>query len=224
VLSGSIVRRLLQWSERPLPAVGVVDGIDDRAIVRAVDDDVSAQLAAAASFLRDIAQRGSVDSEHAQRARALALDLRGRLVAEASATWLERVVRGRPVQVDDPERLADRMSVSQRAALRAMIDALLAHPESGFVSARIALHASDSGDVAVAMRINTTLPEGRRISFLAPYYVSLSSAVHDIRWRDGANLDVEFEVPATPTAGRAPLVQRTPRVTESAQGSDQRPE
>ncbi|MGY6498253.1 MAG: hypothetical protein ACXIUP_08500 [Microcella sp.] len=217
VLSGSIVRRLVRWSERPLPVAPAIgpEGIDDRALVRAVDDDISEQLSAAVTFLRTIAHSGEVTDEDAREARSLSLELRARLIADASATWLERVVRGHPVKLDDPDRLADRLSVSQRTALRAMIDALLAHPESGFVSARIALRASDSGDVAVAMRINTTLPEGRRVSFLAPYYVSLSATVRDIQWRDGASLNVEFEAQAETTTGRAPLVQRTPRTQAS---------
>jgi hypothetical protein len=221
VLSGSIVRRLMRWSERPLPGAPAIgpEGIDDRALVRAVDDEISEQLAAAVTFLRTVARRGEVTDRDARRARSLSLELRARLIADASATWLERVVRGHPVDVDDPERLADRLSVSQRTALRAMIDALLAHPESGFVSASFSLRGSVSGDVAVAMRINTTLPEGRRISFLAPYYVSLSAAVRDIHWRDGASLSVEFEAPAETTTGRAPLVQRTPRI-ETTEGRD----
>lgn len=212
VLSRSIVRRLLQWSERPLPMPSAGPaGIDDRALVHAVDGEVSEQLSSAIAFLRGVAERGAVDETDMQRARALALDLRHTLLAEATATWLERVVRGHPVELDDPDRLADRLTVAQRTALRAMLDALMAHPESGFVSARIALRASDDHEVAVAMRISTTLPEGRRVTFLAPYYVSLSAAVRDIRWRDGADLEVSFAAPAETTTGRAPLVQRTPR-------------
>lgn len=227
VLSGSIVRRLLSWSERPLPAAPV-DGlvpIDDRALVRAVDDEVSEQLAAAVTFLRDVAQHGEITETDAHHARALSVDLRARLLADASATWLERVVRGHPVELEDPDRLADRLTVAQRTALRAMIDALVAHPESGFVSARITLRSIGAGDVAVAMRINTTLPEGRRISFLAPYYVSLSAAVRDIQWRDGASLKVEFEAPTGMTTGSAPVIQRTPRRASSQNDDDsQRPE
>lgn len=214
VLSRSIVRRLLQWSERPLPMPSMApDGIDDQALAHSVDGEVSEQLSSAIAFLRGVADRGAVDETDMQRARALALDLRHTLLAEATATWLERVVRGHPVELDDPDRLADRLTVAQRTALRAMLDALMAHPESGFVSARIALRASDDHEVAVAMRISTTLPEGRRVTFLAPYYVSLSAAVRDIRWRDGADLEVSFAAPAETTTGRAPLVQRTPRAT-----------
>lgn len=214
VLSRSIVRRLMQWSERPLPRpTAGVAGIDDRALAHSVDSEVSEQLASAVAFLRGVAERGSVDEADIQRSRALALDLRHTLLAEATATWLERVVRGHPVELDDPDRLADRLTVAQRTALRAMLDALMAHPESGFVSARIALRASDDLHVAVAMRISTTLPEGRRVTFLAPYYVSLSAAVRDIRWRDGADLEVAFEAAAETPTGRTPLVQRTPRAT-----------
>ena len=63
--------------------------------------------------------------------------------------------------------------------------------------------------VAVALRILSTLPEGRRVTFLAPYYVTLQAAVDDIRWRNGTTLEVDFEVPVTDAAPSA-VVQRSP--------------
>ena len=81
VLSGSIVRRLVRWSERPLPVAPAIgpEGIDDRALVRAVDDDISEQLSAAVTFLRTIAHSGEVTDEDAREARSLSLELRARL-------------------------------------------------------------------------------------------------------------------------------------------------
>ncbi|MFN3707273.1 hypothetical protein [Microcella sp.] len=226
VLSASIVRISMRWSGRSkslLPSLGAPT-IDDHHLVRAVDDDISEQLVAAVTFLRDVAHRGEIREGDADRARALSLDLRARLLADASATWLERIVRGHPIELQDPDRLADQLTVAQRTALRAMIDALVSDPESGFVSARVTLRSIGAGTVAVALRITTTLPEGRRISFLAPYYVALSAAVRDIRWHDGASLKVEFEAPIDMTTGSAPTIQRTPRRLSSQGDESQRPE
>lgn len=217
--SQQVTLRLQRWSERPL-RVGTVTPLDDSELAAAVDQDVSQQLASAVAFLRGVARRGSVDAVDAERSRELAEELRAHLLAEANDTWLQRVVRGHTVTVADPARLADRLSLPQRTALRAMLDALLAHPDSGFVSANITLREAEGGAVGVALRIHTTLAEGRRVTYLAPYYVSLQSTVSDIRWRNGAALEVEFEAagdtgadgaPGHTATGRPSLVQRTPR-------------
>jgi len=159
--------------------------------------------------VREVLERGAVTEQDRERARALAAALRAELIAEAEETWLERLVRGRPIEVDDADRLAERLSLPQRTALRAMLDALLARPDSGFIAGRVELKAADQGTVAVALRILSTLPEGRRVTFLAPYYVTLQAAVDDIRWRNGTTLEVDFEVPVTEAAPRA-VVQRSP--------------
>lgn len=227
--SQQVTLRLQRWSERPL-RVPTVTSIDESELAAAVDQEFSHQLASAVAFLRGVARRGSVDAVDAERSRELAEELRAHLLAEANDTWLQRVVRGHAVTVADPARLADRLSLPQRTALRAMLDALLAHPDSGFVSAQITLREAAGGAVGVALRIHTTLAEGRRVTYLAPYYVSLQSTVSDIRWRNGAALEVEFEAagesgsdgaPGQTTTGRPSLVQRTPR---RADRKPQRPE
>ena len=230
--SQQVTLRLHRWSERPLRAERS-RLFDDSELAAAVDQDVSQQLASAVAFLRGVARRGSVDETDADHSRELAQELRAHLLAEANDTWLQRVVRGHAVTVADPARLADRLSLPQRTALRAMLDALLAHPDSGFVSANISLREADGGVVAVALRIHTTLAEGRRVTYLAPYYVSLQSTVTDIRWRNGAALEVEFEAAGDMTGsdgtlgqsvtGRPSLVQRTPRRPDRTPCADDRP-
>lgn len=225
----TVVTRLLRgWNERPLPAVATgpepepdpdarrePNEADDRAesaraeLAARVDEAMSARLAAPLQLLRGILDRGVVEPEDQRRALELAAALRADLVAQADATWLDRLVDGQPVRVVDPERLADRLSLPQRSALRAMLDALLAHPASGFVEGRIELLPADRGTVAVALRIVTTLPEGRRETFLAPYYVTLQTVVNGIRWRNGTALEVDFEVPVAEATSR-PVVQRSP--------------
>ncbi len=217
----SVVTRLFEtWNERPLGVDGESGDASDRertaeasatgiALIDRVDADMSARLAAPLRFVREVLERGAVTEQDRERARALAAALRAELIAEAEETWLERLVRGRPIEVDDADRLAERLSLPQRTALRAMLDALLARPDSGFIAGRVELKAADQGTVAVALRILSTLPEGRRVTFLAPYYVTLQAAVDDIRWRNGTTLEVDFEVPVSEAAPRA-VVQRSP--------------
>lgn len=217
----SVVTRLFEtWNERPLGVDGETGDPGDRegaaeasasgfALIDRVDADMSARLAAPLRFVRDVLERGAVTEQDRERARELAAALRAELIAEAEETWLERLVRGRPIEIDDADRLAERLSLPQRTALRAMLDALLAQPDSGFIAGRVELKAADRGTVAVALRILSTLPEGRRVTFLAPYYVTLQAAVDDIRWRNGTTLEVDFEVPVTDAVPSA-VVQRSP--------------
>lgn len=209
-----VVTRLFRtWNERPLAAGVEVEpeapSPSGAELAARVDAAMAARLSAPLAFLHDVLDRGVVSPADQQRALALATELRADLVAQADVTWLDRVIAGHPVQVIDPERLAGRLSLPQRSALRAMLDALLAHPDSGFIEGRVELKSADRGTVAVALRIVTTLAEGRRETFLAPYYVTLQAAVSDIRWRNGAALEVDFQVPLE-DAGYRPIVQRSP--------------
>jgi len=62
--------------------------------------------------------------------------------------------------------------------------------------------------IAVALRILTTLPEGRRVTYLAPYSVSLQSTVSGIRWRDGSSIAVDFTTTSDTERVDTPLGQR----------------
>jgi hypothetical protein len=182
---------------------------DESALVARVDAAMSAHLAAPLAFLRELITRGAVEPADQQRARELAAALRTDLLAGTGTTWLARIVTGRLIELDDPDNLADRLSLPQRTALRAMLDALLNHPQAGSISGRVELRSADEGAVAVAMQILSTHPEGRRTTFLAPHYVSLHANVRAIRWRTPTQLEVDFEVQPQSTAAR-PLVQHSP--------------
>lgn len=210
VFSGTVSYRITRWSERPI-VVPSADGVRraDAQLAAAVDAAAARRIAPARAFLRALVDRSEITAEDRDRARSLGEALRSELVAVADQTWLQRVVDGHPVEVDDPDRLADDLSLPQRVALRALLDALLAHPDSGFVSARIELVAAEGRSVAVGVQLLSTLPEGRRVTFLAPYYVTLQSTVRSIRWRNGAHLEAEFDVSGNDD-GRPSLVQRAP--------------
>ncbi|WP_179873273.1 hypothetical protein [Microcella indica] len=217
----TVTRRLTRWSERPWsegPAAAVHDAGGDpdgtELLIAQVDEQTSAQLAEALALLAGVVERGEIDDRDQGRAAEVATRLREQLLASANDSWLERMARGRPLSVRDPDRLADRLGVPQRTALRAMLDALLDDPASGFVSARIELRSPVEGTIAVALRILTTLAEGRRVTFLEPYYVSLQSTVTGIRWRNGSSIALDFTTAPDPRSPKPPLAQRQAQLPE----------
>jgi len=212
----SITQALVRWSERPLaPPLndlgeqGLSDvGLQNERLVSAVNSATSARIAPLAAFIASVLERGVVTAGDAARSAALAARLRGELTDEVERTWIERVADGRAVIVHDPERLADHLDLAQRTAVRALLDALVGPAVPQYGSARVELRRADSGAVAVGLRILSTLPEGRRESFLAPYYVSLRSTVDKLQWHTGPVTAVQFEVAAVSRTQTA--IQLTP--------------
>jgi len=207
VMIRSITLGLARWSERPLDVRGVDARVDTLAAA-AVDEATRIRIAPATAFIASILDGGEVSAGDADRASAIAQRLRRELTGEIDRTWIERVARGRAVTVVDPERLAERLDLAQRTVLRALLDTLLGHTDSPIGSARVELRHTGNGAIAVALRIVSTLPEGRRETFLAPYYVSLQSSVDNLQWRTGPVTAVEFEVSGA--ARERPAVLRIP--------------
>jgi hypothetical protein len=98
------------------------------------------------------------------------------------------------VHVTDPHRLADHVSLDQRAAILALIDGVFSDQSAGVYAARLELAPGGDGNVAVALTLDLELPEGRRTAVLAPYYLSAKSVVRDISWTNGRSLVVRFGV------------------------------
>ena len=205
LLVQSITTGLARWSERPLQLAPQT--ADDGTLVAEIDAVTTARIADARLLIRDVLDRGTVTDDDARMAAQLSERLRDELTADVDRTWLERVAHGQPVHVNDEHRLADQLDLAQRTALRALLDALLAPDDARIGLARLELRRTAEGSIAVALRIASAMPEGRRETFLAPYYVGLKSTVDKLRWRSGPLTAVEFEVSgATPTS--TPL--RTP--------------
>ena len=215
----TVTTRLTLWSERPWREHAGAQESAELAqtfdpVADEVDGQTSAQLTEAVNLLGDILERGLITPADQQSAMFVASRLRAELLASANDSWLERMARGRPLRVDDPDRLADRLGVPQRTALRALLDALFENPESGFISARIELKAPVEETIAVALRILTTLAEGRRVTFLAPYYVNLQSTVTGIQWRNGSAISVDFTATTDEPRTVAPVAQRQAQLPE----------
>ncbi|MES1169423.1 MAG: hypothetical protein ABUL47_01910, partial [Leifsonia sp.] len=84
--------------------------------------------------------------------------------------------------VIDPEHRAGRMRTAQRTALRALLKAILDTPGTDTGSLLVELRGADDGSTAVGVSLDMELPEGRRIMHLAPYYLTLRTAVDDLSW------------------------------------------
>ncbi|MBX9471428.1 hypothetical protein [Microcella sp.] len=192
LLVQAITSGLARWSERPLELAPKT--ADDGTLIAEVDAVTTARIADATQLIRGVLERGSVSDGDARLAAQLSERLRDELTADVDRTWLERVAQGQPVRVDDEHRLADQLDLAQRTALRALLDALLAPDDARIGLARLELRRTDHGAIAVALRIASAMPEGRRETFLAPYYVGLKSTVDKLRWRSGPLTAVEFEV------------------------------
>lgn len=198
----SLTRGLERWSERPFAPLSA-EGI--AAVTASVDAVTSERIREGRLLLRRVVVAGAVTEEDAQRAEHLAAKLRRELAADVDRTWLQRAVVARAVRLDDPHRLAERLDLAQRTALRALLDAMLTDESLAPGAARVELRETDDGTVAVALRILSSLPEGQRESFLAPYYVTLQSTVQNLRWRSGPVTAVSFEVgTASPRAAQSP--------------------
>jgi len=165
------------------PATAVIDRITGGQFSRAV-----------VPFLERLEHDSALLDGDRRLASRLADELRAALVERGDQSWLAAHVAGKPVYVTDPLRLADTITVDQRAAIMALIDGLFGDPEAGVFGARLDLAAADDDAVAVAVTVGLALPEGRRTAVLAPYYLTVKSVVRRIEWRGGESLVVTFDV------------------------------
>ena len=86
------------------------------------------------------------------------------------------------------------MSTAQRSALLGVLRAVTdgSAPAAPLL---IELRGEADGSTAVALSNDVTLPEGRRLTLLAPHYVSLRAAADDLEWEQGEKLRLRFRFP-----------------------------
>jgi hypothetical protein len=138
--------------------------------------------ARAAPFLDGIVEAGRITPADRALAGQLARRLRDDLVTQSNLTWLDSIADGSRLVVIDPEHRAGRMIPSQRTALRSLLRAVLDTPGADSGSLLIELRGRADGATAVGVSMDVDLPEGRRIMHLAPYYLTLRTAVDDLSW------------------------------------------
>lgn len=137
--------------------------------------------ARAVPFLRMIAERGTVDAADRALAGEIARYLRDDLVSRSDLAWLGLRADDTRVVVVDPERRADTMRTAQRTAIRDLVRAVLDDPATDATTMLMELRPQDDGSTAVAISLDTELPEGRRVRHIAPYYFNLRGEMKDVR-------------------------------------------
>ena len=180
LFSYSVVSTVLPMLESP-SRIKVVGPVIREEMIAEVEHITLARLTArAAPFLLGIAEAGTVTPTDRALAGQLARRLRDDLVTQANESWLELEAKGSRLVVVDPDRLAREMATAQRTVLLALLRATLDLPETDNGSLLIEFRKAADGSTAVAMSMDMALPEGRRIMHLAPYYLSLKTAVDDL--------------------------------------------
>jgi hypothetical protein len=155
-----------------------------------------AQLTArAVPFLEGIIEAGVVGPTDRALAGQMARRLRDDLVTQSNLSWLNSVAAGNRLVVIDPEHRAGKMRTAQRTALRALLQAILDTPGTDSGSLLVELRGADDGSTAVGVSLDMELPEGRRIMHLAPYYLTLGTAVKDLQWSRDRFIKLSFNLP-----------------------------
>lgn len=147
-----------------------------------------------APFLQGIAESGVITPEDRSMAGQMARRLRTDLIGQANRSWLESVALFGPLYVVDPDHRADEMTSIQRTALRGLLEQIMRDPMTHDGRLLIELRGQPNGSTAVGVTVDVDLPEGRRIAMIAPYYLTLQTAVDDLRW-DGTKESLNFTMP-----------------------------
>ena len=179
VFSYAIVSTMMRTLESPSRIKVVGPAVREELIAEIEQVTLARLTARAVPFLLGVADAGTVTAEDRALAGQLARRLRDDLVLQYNVSWLDAAAQESRLTVVDPERLARRMTGAQRTALLALLGAILEMPETDTGSLMIDLRTAPDGSTAAAISMDMALPEGRRIMHLAPYYLSLKSAVDD---------------------------------------------
>lgn len=150
--------------------------------------------ARAVPFLEQIADVGRIEPGDRALAGQLARRVRDELVTQSNLSWLDSIASESRLVVVDPDQLARRMNSAQRTALRALLRAILDIPATDAGSLMIELRKAADGATAVGVSLDMALPEGTRVMHLAPYYLTLKTAVRDLAIdRDTLSLTFSME-------------------------------
>ncbi|TQL47303.1 hypothetical protein FB562_0359 [Homoserinimonas aerilata] len=147
-------------------------------------------------LLESVADGGRVSGRDRERALVLARSIRTDLVSVLNRSWLDTMAMERSLHVIDPGRMAATMTPAQRSAIHGLITTILDSPALAQETLRIELRGHDDGTTAVALSMDVTLPEGKRIMMLAPYFVTLRASVDRVHWSGGEQLSMRFQLPA----------------------------
>lgn len=196
VFSYSIVSTMLPMLGSPSRIRVVGQAARDEAARQMERVTVARLTARAAPFLQDIADAGRISPADRALAGQLARRMRDELVMRSDRSWLDSIASESRLVIVDPDRRARAMNNAQRTALRAMLRAILDTPGTDRGSLMVELRAAPDGATAVGVSLDIALPEGRKIMHLAPYYLTLGTAVDDLAIHSAEHLRMTFRVPA----------------------------
>ena len=195
VFSYSVVSTMLGMLESPSRIMVTGQAVRDEAAEHVERVTIARLTARAAPFLEGIAEAGRITPADRALAGQLARRLRDELVTQSNLTWLDSIASESRLVVVDPDRLAHRMNSAQRTAMRGMLRAIVDTPGIDSGSLMVELRPAADGATAVAVSLDMALPEGRRIMHLAPYYLTLRTAVDDLTIDQETLLKLSFNVP-----------------------------
>lgn len=178
--SYTVVSTMLPLLESPSRLLVAGREVRDEAAEHVERVTLAKLTARAVPFIEGLADSGIVTPESRALAGQIARRLRDDLVTQGSASWLDSIAEQSRLVVVDPHRLARRMSNPQRTALRGLLTAVLDTRGTDAGSLMVELRKAPDGVTAVAVSLDIALPEGRRIMHLAPYYLTLTTAVEDL--------------------------------------------
>jgi hypothetical protein len=193
IFSFVVVRRMVPMLERRSQVLVSLDAARSEEAEEAERRRLAEMSARVVAFLSGVAEAGRVTAQDRVLAGQIARQLRDDLVARSNLSWLDTVAETDRVVVIDPQRLANRMRPSQRTALRGFLRAALDMHGADTGTVLVELRQQQDGSTAVGVSLDVDLPEGRRIMHLAPYYLTLRTAVRDLHWDDPRRLT--FELP-----------------------------
>ncbi len=194
VFAYSVVSTMVRMLESPSRIMVAGQTVRDEAAEQVERVTVARLTARATPFLLGIAESGRITPADRALAGQLARRLRDELVTQSNLTWLDSVASESRLVVVDPDRRAHSMNNAQRTAVRAMLRAIIDTPGIDSGSLMVELRDGPDGATAVAVSLDMALPEGRRTTHLAPYYLALRTAVDDLTIDEDTLLKLRFSV------------------------------
>lgn len=158
-------------------------------------------------LLQRITAARAVTPADRTEAAALSVSLRSELVERSNRSWLDSLAGRMNLTVIDHDRLAEKMDPTQRNALLGLLTAATKELSTTSTRLVIELRGENDGSTAVAISADLSLPEGRKLTMFAPYYVTLVAAVDDVEWSSGSPFRLRFRVSphtATPHSATPP--------------------
>ena len=182
----SVLGRLERWRDRAERASRAHAENQEEGIVRSVQQGrVTILNQDVVPLFTELLDGGTLNADHARRARDVAEAIRAVMVAETERSWLDDLLappRGdrsavwaSPVQ--DPEHRAEGMDFDQRSAVRALVSAL----SGRLLATDLAVELAAAGNhTVVRLDCRTALDAAPLTASLAPYLAVLRAVFDDV--------------------------------------------